>query len=328
MAEHVRPRPRLGSLFTGAGGLDRAARDVFGADLAWCADNDRHASTLAAYRHPRVPNLGDITTLDWAAVSRVDVLTAGFPCQPFSTLGKRAGTGDDRWLIDHLTDAIDATGPGLVLFENVPGLLKHADAFAAVIDCLSDRGYVGAWRTVAASDAGAPHLRERVFIAAVRPEQSSLLAAAHADAGRNTGDPAHARSSRRVDPRPVAAPVELPRRDDGPAARWDWGGYARAVTRWETVTGRPCPHPVQWRSGWGRGPGRTEPRTEFLEWAMGLPAGWVTDVPGLTWLQQHRLIGNSVVPQQAALAYRALALDLLALLGARDVSVPAGVAAP
>jgi DNA (cytosine-5)-methyltransferase 1 len=47
---------------------------------------------------------------------------------------------------------------------------------------------------------------------------------------------------------------------------------------------------------------------------MGLPAGWVTGVPGLTWLQQHRLIGNSVVPQQAALAYRALARDLEAAM--------------
>ncbi|MCD0447501.1 DNA (cytosine-5-)-methyltransferase [Glycomyces sp. A-F 0318] len=323
MAEHV--RPRLGSLFTGVGGLDLAARDVFGADLAWCADADRHASTLLAYRHPRVPNFGDITAIDWTQVPRVDVLVAGFPCQPFSTLGRRGGTSDERWLIDHLTDAIDATGPGLVLFENVPGLLKHADAFTAVIDRLSERGYVGAWRCVAAADAGAPHLRMRVFIAAVRPERAGLLAPAHADTGRHPGDPAHARSSGGLDSGPVAAPVELPRHDDRPAARWCWGGYQSAVTRWETVTGRSCPHPVQWRAGWGRGPERTEPRTEFLEWAMGLPPGWVTDVPRLTWLQQHKLIGNSVVPQQAALAYRALAGDLLAVL---DESSLAGAAGP
>jgi DNA (cytosine-5)-methyltransferase 1 len=312
VAEHV--RPRLGSLFTGAGGLDLAAHLVFGTGLAWLAENDRHASALATYRHPRVPNLGDVTTVDWDTVPRVDVLSAGFPCQPFSTLGSRRGTSDDRWLIDHLTGAIDHTDPGLVLFENVPGLLKNNDAFQTLQWCLSSRGYVGAWRTVAASDAGAPHQRLRVFIAAVRPERAGLLDPTHADTSGDTRDPAHARPSERLDTRPMAAPVELSRRDDRPAARWDWGGYQSAVNRWETVTGRACPHPVQWRGGWGRGPGRTEPRTQFLEWAMGLPEGWVTDVPGLTWLQQHRLIGNSVVPQQAALAFRFLARDLRAVL--------------
>jgi site-specific DNA-cytosine methylase len=87
---------------------------------------------------------------------------------------------------------------------------------------------VGAWRTVAAADAGAPHLRERVFIAAVRPERAGLLAAAHADTGCDTGDPAHARASERVDSRPVAAPVELPRRYDGPAA----DGTGAAIRVW------------------------------------------------------------------------------------------------
>jgi DNA (cytosine-5)-methyltransferase 1 len=323
-----RDQPRLGSLFTGAGGLDIAAARVFGTELAWLAESDRHASALAAYRHPRVPNLGDVTTVDWGTVPRVDVLTAGFPCQPFSTLGSRRGTSDDRWLIDHLTDAIDRTDPGLVLFENVPGLLKHAGAFTGLAECLADRGYVGAWQTVAASDAGAPHQRMRVFIAAVRPERAWLLDPAHADTGGDTGNPAHARPNERVDPRAVAAPVELPGCHDGPAARWDWGGYASAVKRWERMTGRTCPHPVQWRGGWGRGPGRTEPRTQFLEWAMGLPEGWVTDVPGLTWLQQHRLIGNSVVPQQAALAFRSLARDLRAVLENAPGHAPAAEPVP
>lgn len=320
MAEHV--RPRLGSLFTGAGGLDLAALDVFDADLAWYAENNTHANTLLGYRADGALNLGDVTECDWRTVPHVDVLTAGFPCQPFSTLGSRRGTDDERWLIEHLTDAIDHTEAGLLLFENVPGLIKNTEAFSTLIGCLASRGYVGAWRTVAAAAAGAPHLRERVFITAVDPDRAHLLcaAAAHADAGRDASDPAHARPGRRVDQGPVAAPVELPRRDDGPATRWDWGSYQSAVTHWEAVTGRPCPHPVQWRAGWGRGPARTEPRTEFLEWAMGLPAGWVTSVPGLTWLQQHRLIGNGVVPQQAALAFRALAADLIDEIGRERAS--------
>jgi len=82
---------RLGSLCTGYGGLDMAVQRVFGARLVWVADNDRHIGTLLAARHPEVPNLGDISTLDWRQVDSVDVLCAGFPCQDISFAGRGAG---------------------------------------------------------------------------------------------------------------------------------------------------------------------------------------------------------------------------------------------
>jgi DNA (cytosine-5)-methyltransferase 1 len=58
-------RPRIGSFCTGYGGLDMAVIKVFGGTLAWGADNDRHVATILAARYPNVPNLGDITGLDW-----------------------------------------------------------------------------------------------------------------------------------------------------------------------------------------------------------------------------------------------------------------------
>lgn len=97
--------PRLGSLCTGYGGLDRAVQAVFGARLAWCADNDRHVSTILAARHPGVPNLGDLTELDWRQVDPVDILAAGFPClktsvtpaaEPASSF--KQGTRSGLWL--------------------------------------------------------------------------------------------------------------------------------------------------------------------------------------------------------------------------------------
>ena len=82
---------RLGSLCTGYGGLDMAIEKVLGIRLAWVADNDRHVSTLLAARHPRVPNLGDISRIDWRQVDPVDVLCAGFPCQDIIFAGRGAG---------------------------------------------------------------------------------------------------------------------------------------------------------------------------------------------------------------------------------------------
>jgi DNA (cytosine-5)-methyltransferase 1 len=82
---------RLGSLCTGYGGLDMAVQQVLDVELSWVADNDRHVRQLLAERHPHVPNLGDISSLDWTAVEPVDVLTAGFPCQDISYAGRGAG---------------------------------------------------------------------------------------------------------------------------------------------------------------------------------------------------------------------------------------------
>ena len=85
--------------------------------------------------------------------------------------------------------------------------------------------------------------------------------------------------------------------DTGGRGGLDWGPYAHAVARWEAVTGRPAPRPTDDR-------GRLAPA--FVEWMMGLPAGHVTVVPGLSRAAQLKALGNGVVPQQAAYALRFL----------------------
>jgi DNA (cytosine-5)-methyltransferase 1 len=84
-------RARIGSLCTGYGGLDMAVQAVFGGRLAWCADDDRHVSTVLRTRFPQVPNLGDLTAIDWKQIDPVDILCTGFPCQDISYAGLGAG---------------------------------------------------------------------------------------------------------------------------------------------------------------------------------------------------------------------------------------------
>ena len=101
---------RVGSLFSGYGGLDLAV----GGELAWYSEIEPAACKVLAAHHPDVPNLGDITKVNWSDVPPVDVLTAGYPCQPFSNAGNRKGTNDERHLWPYVRDAISAIPSNLV----------------------------------------------------------------------------------------------------------------------------------------------------------------------------------------------------------------------
>ncbi|MFC0532115.1 DNA cytosine methyltransferase [Phytohabitans kaempferiae] len=163
---------RVGSLCTGYGGLDLAVELVLRGRLAWYAETDPHAARVLAARWPAVPNLGDIRAVDWPGVEPVDVLTAGFPCQDISNAGKRAGIhGVHSSLWKTVADAVRALQPPLVFVENVAALLRrgldvvHAD--------LAALGYDTRWLCLRASDIGAAHRRDRLFLLAIRTDRAA-----------------------------------------------------------------------------------------------------------------------------------------------------------
>ena len=156
---------RIGSLFSGAGGLDMAVEAVFGATTAWHCEVDPAASKVLAHRWPSVPNLGDITKVDWNTVEPVDILCGGWPCQPWSIAGQKKGVEDERALWPEVARAVRALRPRMVVLENVPTITVLGELARAVGD-LAALGYDAQWTCLRACDVGAPHRRERIFIVA------------------------------------------------------------------------------------------------------------------------------------------------------------------
>ena len=142
---------------------------VTGARLAWVAETDKYAAGVLAHQWPDVPNLGDVTALDWAAVPPVDLVSAGWPCQDISYAGPGAGisegTRSGLWL--HIADGLRHLRPKFVFLENVAALRTRG--LGTVLAGLAALGYDTQWTSLRASDAGACHRRDRLFILAWQP---------------------------------------------------------------------------------------------------------------------------------------------------------------
>lgn len=389
---------RVGGLCAGYGGLEMGLAQVLDCEPAWFCEFADGPSKILAHRYPGVPNHHDLTATDWDAVEAVDIVTAGWPCQPWSVAGARKGADDERAIWPAIAGAIRTLRPRLVCLENVSAVVAAGELARAVGD-LAAVGYDAQWVCVRASDVGAPHRRERIFILATDtayvgherrwdtrgrwtgPADSGGATADSERGGRErgwtlqlggasghvTGDGADAADSSRDgrhegwpesagivggpdaalssagvatdaariegrigdgdDVRVGCGTVESDQAAGRSAAtdtnsrehpgreqdtEWseveraataggggvDWGEYAPAIQRWEHVTGRPAPAPTE---PGPRGGQRLSPL--LVEWMMGLPAGWVTDVPGLSRNEQLKALGNGVIPLQAATAF-------------------------
>ena len=154
----------LASLCSGYGGLDLAVEQVVGPVVHRCfVEFDKHPSAILAHHYPGVPNLGDVKALAWAAPG-IDILSAGYPCQPFSAAGKRKGADDPRHLWPSISAGIALSRPRVLCLENVRGHLSLG--FDVVLTDLHRLGYDVRWTLLRAADVGACHGRARLFILA------------------------------------------------------------------------------------------------------------------------------------------------------------------
>lgn len=351
-----------GSLFSGYGGLDMGVQAALGAGrLAWMSDIEPGPKAILAHHHPATPNLGDITAIDWADVEPVDVIAGGSPCQDLSLAGQRAGMrpGTRSGLWESMAHAINQLHPRLVVWENVLGAvnagafsLMESDpgrvggdtnqpvlrALGRVLGDLTNLGYDARWETVRASDIGAPHRRERLFVIAYphswvsRRARSTLRRRLQPAARGNSEGPLLATPNARdykgvpsagyatknlardvtLLPTPTARDykdTQVRREPHRPndtdtlsRALTMFGDYAPAIERWEQTLGRPAPEPtVRAKSG------KPQLSARFVEWMMGLPEGHVTaPAIGISRTRQLKALGNGVVPQQAEYAIRLL----------------------
>lgn len=153
----------VGSLFSGIGGFDLGLERA-GMKVIWQSEIDAFACKVLKKHWPDVPNLGDINKIDWTNIERPDVICGGYPCQPFSTAGKRGGATDPRHLWPAMFNAICLLRPRYALMENVRGHLSMG--FDQVLGDLASVGFDAEWQVIPAAAVGAPHKRDRVFIVA------------------------------------------------------------------------------------------------------------------------------------------------------------------
>ena len=163
------------SLFSGIGGFDLAAEWAGWTNVFNC-EIDPFCRKVLKYHFPKAAQYEDIRTTDFTVWrDSIDVLTGGFPCQPFSVAGKRKGTGDDRYLWPEMLGAIREIRPRWVVGENVLGIVDWSEGlvFEQVCSDMENEGYEVQPFVLPACGVNAPHRRYRVFIVAHRADSGS-----------------------------------------------------------------------------------------------------------------------------------------------------------
>jgi len=159
---------KVGSLFSGIGGIEYGLeRSGLSTSHEWMIEMDEFCCSILRKHFPNTLVINDkVENVNPLDLPQIDILTAGFPCQPVSNAGNKKGVNDERWLWDEVWRFIDVLRPRYFLLENVPGLFtaNKGEAFERVIkDIAQSRSYRFEWQIISARTVGAAHLRKRFF---------------------------------------------------------------------------------------------------------------------------------------------------------------------
>jgi len=156
------------SLFNGIGGFQLAAHWMGWENVA-SVEIDEFCNKVTKKHFPNCIQHGDIKTTDFVQYrDKINIITGGFPCQPFSQVGKRKGEKDERFLWDFMFAAVDAIRPKVFLAENVYGLINISEGMVIERICsdLEDINYAVIPFIIPSASVGTNHKRERVWIIA------------------------------------------------------------------------------------------------------------------------------------------------------------------
>jgi len=287
------------SICSGAGGLDIGVdRGSGGATVPVCyVEREVTAaatlvSNITQGTLADAPIWSDIKTFDFAAWrGQVEGIVGGYPCQPFSQVGERLGAADPRHLWPYIEAGIEAARPVWCFFEYVPGHLSLG--FSEVAISLQDMGYEVAATLVTASEVGAPHKRDRLFILGYRRgeglqgsvfKQGAYSEGRESKNGRASGSSGEvANTSGNGRNEDTVRIVGSPGRSDGEMELPSRFAYGPTDSRWVGVPGGLQPSLL---------------KSEFLRVDDGM-GHWLD----LSRTDRIRIIGNGVVPDAAALAW-------------------------
>ena len=215
---------KLGSLFTGIGGLDLGMERA-GHEVRWQVEIDASCRQILKRHWPEVARYDDVRELSSSTLEAVDIICGGFPCQPVSVSGKRKGTSDPRWLWPHFARLVGEIRPRYVIVENVSAVTSQGGG--EVFADLATLGYDSEWHQLPAGAFGAPHLRWRFFLVAYTSGPSTSLA------NSTSG-------SEWIDPIPLQ-PEGLQPKDLALDAEGRMAGPL--IDRWEEASGQSSPQP-------------------------------------------------------------------------------------